>query len=141
MSSEVVLLYLPEEKLRHRVIIHLEEARFRVIPIDQQRAVAAMARSQRPAIILLDQHAPPKGGRPSFDLCRELKRSIITGPIPIIVFLAENDQVGRIVALELGADDCVTKPLHFRELVLRIKRSLARAGHVPKPKKLRPSQE
>ncbi len=133
---------MPEARLRQQLEIHLEEARFKVIGVENREQVLLLARSQRPALVLLDLYSPTKKAQVAFGLLRELKRSMITWPIPVIVFLAQDDGVGRIVAFELGADDCVTKPLNFRELVLRMKRSLSRStSHHPQPRRQRPKEK
>jgi DNA-binding response OmpR family regulator len=58
---------------------------------------------------------------------RSLKRNFVTEPVPIIALLFPAEEVDRVAALELGADDCLAKPFNFRELNLRIRCSLARA--------------
>jgi len=93
---------------------------FRVLPVADRTTIVTLARSEVPSIILLDL-------RSCFDICRMLKRNFITEPIPIIALLFPADEVDRVAALELGADDCMAKPYSIRELTLRIKCSLNRA--------------
>jgi DNA-binding response OmpR family regulator len=76
-----------------------------------------MAREHAPALIVLDLMLPGMSG---LEVCRVLKRDSGTQQIPIIMLTAKAEEVDRIVGLELGADDYVTKPFSPRELVLRI---------------------
>jgi DNA-binding response OmpR family regulator len=94
--------------------------RFKVIPVTQRTTIITLARSEVPSLILLDLKS-------CFDICRMLKRNFVTEPIPIIALLFPAEEVDRVVAMELGADDCMAKPFNFRELTLRIKCSLNRA--------------
>ena len=102
----------------------LKEAGF--IPImakDGTRALA-MARDERPALILLDVMLPEVDG---LEVCKILRRDPATSSIPILMLTARASEMDRVLGLELGADDYVTKPFSPRELVLRIKKILARA--------------
>jgi len=89
---------------------------------DGTRALAA-ARDERPALIVLDVMLPEVDG---LEVCRILRRDPSTAAIPIIMLTARAAEMDRVIGLELGADDYVTKPFSPRELVLRIKKLLAR---------------
>ena len=89
---------------------------------DGARAIAA-ARDERPALIVLDLMLPEVGG---IDVCKILRRDPATAAIPIIMLTARASEMDRVIGLELGADDYVTKPFSPRELVLRIKKLLER---------------
>jgi len=84
----------------------------------------AVARDERPALIVLDLMLPEIDG---LEVCKLLRRGPGTASIPIIMLTARAAEMDRIVGLELGADDYVTKPFSPRELVLRVKKLLARA--------------
>jgi DNA-binding response OmpR family regulator len=108
----------------------LKEAGF--VPLfakDGTRAIAA-ARDERPALIVLDVMLPEVDG---LEVCKILRRDPDTASIPIVMLTARAAEMDRVVGLELGADDYVTKPFSPRELVLRIKKLLARvkAGEEP----------
>jgi two-component system phosphate regulon response regulator PhoB len=90
---------------------------------DGIRAVAA-ARDERPALIVLDLMLPEVDG---LDVCKILRRDPTTAATPILMLTARAAEMDRVLGLELGADDYVTKPFSPRELVLRIKKLLARA--------------
>jgi DNA-binding response OmpR family regulator len=102
----------------------LREAGFEPIQASDGRAALTKARSERPALIVLDLMLPEIDG---LDVCRLLRRDPSTASIPIIMLTAKAAETDRIVGLEIGADDYVTKPFSPRELVLRVKKLLARA--------------
>jgi DNA-binding response OmpR family regulator len=102
----------------------LKEAGF--VPIfakDGTRALAA-ARDERPALIVLDLMLPGVDG---LEVCKILRRDASTASIPILMLTARAAELDRVLGLELGADDYVTKPFSPRELVLRVKKLLSRA--------------
>lgn len=82
-----------------------------------------MAREDSPALILLDLMLPKV---PGLEICKILKMEASTRHIPVIMLSAKAEEIDRVVGLELGADDYVTKPFSPRELILRIKAVLAR---------------
>ena len=92
---------------------------------DGNRAITA-ARDEQPALIVLDLMLPEIDG---LEVCKVLRRDNSTANIPIIMLTARAAEMDRVIGLELGADDYVTKPFSPRELVLRIKKLLARAPH------------
>jgi len=90
---------------------------------DGARAIA-LARDERPALIVLDLMLPEVDG---LEVCKILRRDPNTASIPIIMLTARAAEMDRVLGLELGADDYVTKPFSPRELLLRIKKLLSRA--------------
>lgn len=82
------------------------------------------ARDLLPSLILLDVMLPEVNG---FEVCKHLRRDPTTAGIPIIMLTAKTAEIDRVLGLELGADDYVTKPFSPRELVLRIKKLLERS--------------
>ena len=83
----------------------------------------ALALSEAPDLILLDVMMPGMSG---WDLCRELRRRGLD--VPVIMLTARGEEVDRVLGLELGADDYVTKPFSLRELMARIRAVLRRPG-------------
>jgi len=81
------------------------------------------AKKERPSLIILDLMLPEMDGK---DVCRALKSNPLTRSIPILILTAKAEEVDRVIGLELGADDYVTKPFSPRELVLRVKAILRR---------------
>ena len=105
--------------------IKLREAGFApVFAGDGVRAISA-AREEQPALIVLDLMLPQIDG---FEVCKVLRRDPATAAIPILMLTARTSEMDRVVGLELGADDYVTKPFSPREVVVRIRKLLARAG-------------
>lgn len=103
----------------------LKEAGFTpLFAADGARALAA-ARAEHPALIVLDIMLPEIDG---LEVCRMLRRDAATAAIPILMLTARAAEMDRVIGLELGADDYVTKPFSPRELVLRIRKLLARGG-------------
>lgn len=92
-----------------------------------------LAREQAPALVVLDLMLPKMSG---LEVCRVLKSDPATQRIPIVMLTAKAEEVDRIVGLEFGADDYVTKPFSPRELVLRIGAILRRVEAPPDEKKL-----
>jgi DNA-binding response OmpR family regulator len=84
-----------------------------------------VAQSRRPDLIILDLMLP---GLDGLDVCRVLRRD---SAVPIIMLTAREEEVDRVVGLELGADDYVTKPFSVRELIARVKAVLRRTAPVP----------
>jgi two-component system response regulator MtrA len=82
----------------------------------------AHARDQRPDLILLDIRLPDLSG---FDVCRELRRLSLRQPI--VMLTVRGDETDKVLGLEVGADDYVTKPYNLRELLARIRAQLRRA--------------
>lgn len=81
------------------------------------------ARTQTPDLILLDVMLPEMDG---FEICKSLRLDRATAKIPIVMLTAKAAEIDRVLGLELGADDYLTKPFSPRELLLRIKKLLAR---------------
>jgi two-component system phosphate regulon response regulator PhoB len=86
---------------------------------------------QAPDLIVLDVMLPEMDG---FEICKVLRRDAATAKISIIMLTAKAAEIDRVLGLELGADDYLTKPFSPRELVLRIKKLLARAPTAEQPK-------
>src|SRR5271169_5035800 len=89
------------------------------------------ARSQTPDLIVLDVMLPEMDG---FEICKSLRLDTATAKIPIIMLTAKAAEIDRVLGLELGADDYLTKPFSPRELLLRIKKILSRGATVEKPR-------
>ncbi|MBI4673489.1 MAG: response regulator transcription factor [Chloroflexi bacterium] len=84
-----------------------------------------LARSEQPDLVILDLMLP---GMDGLEVCRALRKD---GDLPIIMLTAKDEEIDRVVGLELGADDYVVKPFSVRELMARVKAILRRAQHKP----------
>lgn len=99
---------------------NLRKAHYEVLVAADGREALQLAREASPDLILLDLMLPEVDG---LDVCRELRK---TSSVPIIMITALGEETDRVVGLELGADDYVTKPFSVRELMARIKAVLRR---------------
>jgi len=102
---------------------NLKNAGYDVITAEDGAAAVKKARSQKPDLILLDLMIPEIDG---LEVCKILRRDDATSGIPIIMVTAKAAELDRVLGLELGANDYVTKPFSPRELVLRVKNLLQR---------------
>jgi len=99
---------------------NLEKAHYQVITAHDGEAALELARESKPDLVLLDLMLPKVDG---LDVCRELRK---TSQVPIIMVTARGEETDRVIGLELGADDYLTKPFSMRELLARIKAVLRR---------------
>ncbi|MFD2830303.1 response regulator transcription factor [Corticicoccus populi] len=102
---------------------NIEQAGFEVITADNGRAGLDTALSQSPDLIVLDLMLPEMDG---MDVCRTLRQEKVN--TPILMLTAKDDEFDKVLGLELGADDYLTKPFSPREVVARIKAILRRSG-------------
>lgn len=100
-----------------------------IFAADGQRAIG-LVRDERPALVVLDLMLPQIDG---LEVCRVLRRDPATAAIPILMLTARASEMDRVIGLELGADDYVTKPFSPREVVLRVKKLLARSAQAEEP--------
>ena len=110
-----ILLVEDDPSVAGSVIDGLENAGFQLTHVDSGAKAIAKAGSANPDLILLDLGLPDMDGQ---DVCREIRK---TSNVPIIILSARSEEVDRVLALELGADDYVVKPFGMRELIARVK--------------------
>jgi DNA-binding response OmpR family regulator len=108
----------------------LKEAGFAPLFAKDGSRALQLARDEHPALIVLDLMLPEIDG---LEVCKILRRDQATAAIPILMLTARAAEMDRVLGLELGADDYVTKPFSPRELVLRIKKLLARVTAAEEP--------
>ena len=120
-APQRILVVEDERSLRETLAYNLRRAGFEVRTVDDGAAGLVAARSQPPDLILLDVLLP--GGVDGFEVCRLLRHEL---RCPIILVSALTEEVDRVVGLEVGADDYVTKPFSTVELLARIKAHLRR---------------
>ena len=113
------------------VEFNLKQAGFDVVTADDGAEALKKAKAMLPALIVLDLMLPEIDG---LEVCKLLRRDSATARIPILMLTAKAAEIDRVLGLELGADDYVTKPFSPRELVLRIKKILQR-GQAPAEKR------
>ena len=123
-----ILVIDDERAMRETLAYNLRHAGYDVRLAGDGPTGLAAARAQRPDLILLDVLLP--GGMDGFDVCRALRTEL---RCPIVMISARADEVDRVVGLEVGADDYVTKPFSIVELMARIKARLRRTIPDPSP--------
>jgi len=134
MPSTKILIIEDEQDVIDLLTLNLRKAGFTLSTATDGAAGLRQAREESPALIILDLMLPRM---PGLEICKVLKTDIATRQIPIIMLTAKAEEIDRIVGLEFGADDYVTKPFSPRELVLRINAILRRGkGEVAEEKKL-----
>ena len=112
---------------------YLTVAGFTVIDAETGMMGLAAARRDRPDLVVLDLMLP---GIDGLDVCRKLRQDPLVKDIPIIMLTARVEETDKLIGLELGADDYVTKPFSPRELVARVRAVLRRAGGESNPAEL-----
>jgi two-component system alkaline phosphatase synthesis response regulator PhoP len=126
--NEVILVVDDEPKIAKQARDYLERSGYRVLEAGDGKTALAQARHERPDLIVLDLNLPEMDG---LDVCRALRRE---SDVPIIMLTARVDEADRLIGLELGADDYITKPFSPRELVARVRAVLRRVrGGVHQP--------
>ena len=120
------ILVIEDDRAINKALKHLLESEGFAIEIAQDGAAGLAAfRQSTPSLVILDLKLPKVPGR---DLCREFKQA--SPSLPVIVLSAASDEVDKVLLLELGADDYVTKPFSPKELLARIRAVLRRSQRV-----------
>lgn len=115
-----ILVVDDEPAVTDLLAYNLRKNHYDVLIAADGRTAIRMAEQSKPDLILLDLMIPEIDG---FDVCRELRKS---SDVPIIMITARGEEIDRVVGLEVGADDYVTKPFSVRELMARVKAVLRR---------------
>ena len=113
--NELILVVDDEPKIVKLAQDYLEQSGYRVMTASDGKSALATARINRPDLIVLDLSLPEMDG---LDVCRALRRE---SDVPIIMLTARVEEADRLIGLELGADDYITKPFSPRELVARVR--------------------
>ncbi|MDD5422355.1 MAG: response regulator transcription factor [Candidatus Omnitrophota bacterium] len=125
-----ILLVEDEKDIVKMLEYNLKKEGFKTISVRSGEDAGAAVKSGRPDLIILDLMLP---GIDGLEVCKVLKADPKTTVIPVIMLTAKSQESDKIVGLELGADDYITKPFSPRELIARIKAVLRRAGDKGKP--------
>jgi DNA-binding response OmpR family regulator len=128
MMKAKILVVDDEPDLVELIDTNLTAAGFEVLMASNGPEALRLARGHPPQLILLDVMLPELDG---LEVCKILRQDTSTRSIPILMLTARATEIDRVLGLELGADDYVTKPFSMRELVLRVKKLLNRQP--PKP--------
>lgn len=123
--AQKILVVDDEAVLVETIAYNLEQAGYQVITVADGSSALAAAHSEAPDLIILDIMLP---GIDGLEVCRQLRRESQTAITPIIMLTAKGEEIDRVVGLEVGADDYVTKPFGRRELLARVRALLRRAS-------------
>jgi DNA-binding response OmpR family regulator len=125
MANELILVVDDEAGITDFVAYNLEQAGYRAHVEHTGKGALGAAEKETPALVVLDLMLPDLGG---FEVCKALRTREATSRVPVIMLTARDDEVDKVVGLEIGADDYMTKPFSPRELVARIGAVLRRTG-------------
>jgi DNA-binding response OmpR family regulator len=118
--SEIILIVEDEPTLQETLAYNLNRQGYQVVTAGDGQTALKSARDHKPELIVLDLMLPLLDG---FEVCRILRQEMNT---PIIILTARDDEIDRVIGLELGADDYLTKPFSMREFLARVKAQLRR---------------
>ena len=126
MTREILVVE-DEPDIRSLVVLHLERDGFRCRTAGTGAEAILETRARVPDLVVLDLMLP---GLDGLEVCRQLRANPRTAAIPVVMLTAKTDEIDRVVGLELGADDYVTKPFSPKELVARVRAVLRRSTRV-----------
>ena len=122
MPGQVILVVDDEVNIVELAKLYLEREGYSVISAHDGQTALQRVQQDAPALVILDLMLPKLDG---YEVCRQVRAS---SDLPIIMLTARDEDVDKIIGLELGADDYMTKPFNPRELVARVRAILRRAG-------------
>ena len=125
VMSERVLVVDDDPTVAEVVVLYLERAGYTVEAVRDGPEALARVAAEPPALVVLDLMLP---GMDGLEVCRRLRA---IAPIPVVMLTARGDEEDRVIGLELGADDYVSKPFSPRELTARVRAVLRRADAAP----------
>ena len=123
-----ILVVDDEAVLVETIAYNLEQAGYQVIIAADGASALEAAKRENPDVIILDIMLPEVDG---LEVCRQLRKETSTSTTPIMMLTARGDEIDKVVGLEVGADDYVTKPFGRRELLARVRALLRRADYQP----------
>ncbi|WP_027634131.1 response regulator [Clostridium hydrogeniformans] len=123
MAEEKILVVDDEDHILELIKFNLEKEGYKVLTSGNGIDALNIIKEEVPKLILLDLMLP---GMDGYDICKEIRRDTLTSHIPVIMITAKGEELDKILGLELGADDYITKPFSVRELIARIKAVLRR---------------
>jgi DNA-binding response OmpR family regulator len=124
--TRTILVVDDEDVLVETLAYNLEQAGYRVVTAADGSSALEAAHSEIPDLIILDIMLP---GMDGLEVCRQLRRENATATTPIVMLTAKGDEIDKVVGLEIGADDYITKPFGRRELLARVRALLRRADY------------
>ena len=140
-GEETLVVIEDDHHISDLVAMYLRRDGFRVLQADDGEAGMVLVEREHPKLVIVDLGLP--GDLDGFDVCRRLRQTspvppgwstgtpLAAGTTPVLILSARDDEVDRVLGLELGADDYVTKPFSARELVARVRAILRRTAVSP----------
>lgn len=123
--SRTIAVLDDEEDIVELIAVHLRKAAFKVEEFTEVRGFFTFLDKHTPDLIVLDLMLPDADG---LEICKDLRAKERFAAIPIIMLTAKGEEMDKVLGLELGADDYITKPFSPRELIARVKAVLRRKG-------------
>ena len=123
-DKKTILIVDDEKSIRELLAFNLEKEGYKVIEADNGIDAVDRALNQKPDLILLDVMLPRMDG---ISVCKKLRYALNINTVPILMISAKDTESDKIVGLEMGADDYITKPFQIREVMARIKANLRKA--------------
>ena len=130
-NADTIVVVEDDHNISDLVAMYLRREGFRVLQADDAESGLGYIDREHPTLLIIDIGLP--GELDGLELCRQVRK---TSDVAVIILTARDDEIDRVLGLELGADDYVTKPFSPRELVARVKAILRRAGAVAKTEPL-----
>ncbi|HEX3027890.1 MAG TPA: response regulator transcription factor [Clostridia bacterium] len=118
MSKELIFAVEDETHIQELIKYNLEANSYKVLTFVSGESLLDEVKNTVPDLFILDIMLP---GMDGYEVCRNLRQNQRTKNIPIIILTAKNDEFDKVLGLELGADDYITKPFSVRELLARVK--------------------
>ncbi|MDD5209960.1 MAG: response regulator transcription factor [Elusimicrobiales bacterium] len=123
--DEKILIVEDEKDIARLLEYNLKKEGYRTVLAHEGSAAPLLAAKERPRLVILDLMLP---GLDGLEVCRRMKMDAKTAGIPIIMLTAKGEESDKVVGLEMGADDYVTKPFSVKELISRVKAVLRRSA-------------
>ncbi|MFX0549151.1 response regulator [Hathewaya histolytica] len=123
MKDSKILIVDDEEHIQELIKFNLEKNGYKAFCASNGMEAIEIAKEELPDLILLDLMLP---GMDGYDVCKAIRRENTLSTVPIIMITAKSEEFDKILGLELGADDYITKPFSIRELLARVKAILRR---------------
>ena len=120
-EKKLILVVDDEENIRDLLVFNLQKEGYDTIEAEDGLAAVDMALKEKPDLILLDVMIPKLDG---ISVCKKIRYALNISNIPILMISARDTETDKIIGLEMGADDYITKPFQIREVMARIKANL-----------------
>ena len=124
MDKKTILVVDDEKNIRDLLVFNLQNEGYNTLEAEDGLQAVDIALKENPDLILLDVMLPKLDGK---SVCKKLRYSLNMANIPILMISAKDTETDKIVGLEIGADDYITKPFQIREVIARVKANLRKA--------------